>query len=224
MSCPPTILNSKYFYFFTLLLVYFILTPVLADDQFSNAVLFIIFSLLLLFSMYVIPNNRLLMCATIFLAVISYSSYYYVIWINRDANAYIIHFIFTLSFLSLITLATIYSVAIEKEINSDALLGAICGYLLIGLTWTYLYLTIVSIDPSSFSIHLNNDGARARIDHFIYYSFVTLTTTGYGDILALKSIPRNFSWLEAVVGQVYLAVWISQLVGLRLLQKQKSLT
>lgn len=109
----------------------------------------------------------------------------------------------------------------QKEISADTLFGAVCGYLLIGLTWTYIYLFIATMDHAAFSIHIDHETARMRIDHFIYYSFVTLTTTGYGDILALKSVPRTFSWLEAVVGQVYLAVWISQLVGLRILQKQK---
>ena len=111
-----------------------------------------------------------------------------------------------------------------KEITADTLFGAICGYLLIGLTWSFIYLLIASVDPTSFSIHMEHELIRSRIDHFIYYSFVTLTTTGYGDILATKSVARNFSWLEACIGQIYLAVWISQLVGLRLLQDTQKKT
>jgi voltage-gated potassium channel len=215
------IIKSKYFYLLIVLTLFFITNPFLVDNRLSNIILFVAFSLVMFLSLYIVSDKKLLTYFTIFFALLSYLSYYYVIWIRPDELTYIIHFIFNLLFLGSITYAIIFSVVQQKEISADTLFGAICGYLLIGLTWTYLYLLIVSIDASSFSIHLNHDGTRARIDHFIYYSFVTLTTTGYGDILALKSVPRTFSWLEAVVGQVYLAVWISQLVGLRIIQQQK---
>lgn len=215
------VIKSKYFYLLTLLILFFLINPFLADNRVSNIILFVVFSLIIFISLYVIENDKLLTYFTIIFALFSYSTYYYVIWIQPDKFTYIFHFVFTFLFMSSITYAIIYSVAEQKEISADTLFGAICGYLLIGLTWTYIYLLLASIDDSSFSIHLNHDGTRARIDHFIYYSFVTLTTTGYGDILALKSISRTFSWLEAIIGQVYLAVWISQLVGLRIIQQQK---
>lgn len=217
-----SIIKSKYFYLLTLLILFFIVNPFLADNRISNIILFIVFSSVIFISLYVVSSNKFLRYFALFFAIFSYASYYYVIWINPDKFAYIFHFIFNFLFLSSLSYTIIYSVVQQKEISADTLFGAVCGYLLIGLIWTYVYLVIASIDPTSFSIHLNHDGTRARIDHFIYYSFVTLTTTGYGDILAMKSIARTFSWLEAVVGQVYLAVWISQLVGLRILQKQKN--
>jgi voltage-gated potassium channel len=214
------IFKSKYFYLLSLLLLFFIINPFLADNRLSNLILFIVFTFFMLVSLYVVSSKKILTYVTLLAAILSYSTYYYIIWIRSDEATYILHFVFTLLFLTLITYDIIYSLTQQKEISADTLFGAVCGYLLIGLTWTYIYLLIVSIDATSFSIHIIHDGTRARIDHFIYYSFVTLTTTGYGDILALKSLSRTFSWLEAVVGQVYLAVWISQLVGLRILQKQ----
>jgi voltage-gated potassium channel len=221
LKYPHSVLNSKYFYLLALLIIFFLVNPFLVDNRISNLILFVVFSLIMILALYVVSDRKILTLVTLFFGLLAYSSYYYVIWIRPDEVAYILHFVTQLFFLSLVTYAVIYSVTQQKAISADTLFGAVCGYLLIGLTWTYMYLVIVSIDPTSFSIHINHDGTRARIDHFIYYSFVTLTTTGYGDIVALKSLSRTFSWLEAVVGQVYLAVWISQLVGLRILQQQK---
>lgn len=223
MDHQQSMLKSKFFYLFIILILFFISNPFLGDNRPSDAVLFVIFSLVMLFSLYVVSNKKIIMYFTVLFAILSYCTYYYVIWIHPDDLSYFIHFIFNLIFLSLVTFSILYSVYQQKNIDADTLFGAICGYLLIGLTWTYIYLVIVSVDPTSFSIHLHADGTRSRVDHFIYYSFVTLTTTGYGDILALTSMSRTFSWLEAVLGQVYLAVWISQLVGLSILHKQKKM-
>jgi len=62
-------------------------------------------------------------------------------------------------------------------------------------------------------------------DNFIYYSFVTLTTLGYGDIVPSSELARTVSWLEAVYGQIYLTVLIAQLVALYIIHnKQHEIT
>ena len=213
--------RSKYFYLLISLLLFFIVNPFLTESHFSNFLLLIFFSFILFFSVYSVMHKTFLLCVALPLAFATLFSYWYIIWIGASTTAYAIHFIFNILFLGLILFSVVFSVAKNRRITEETLFGAICGYLLIGLTWSFIYLLIASIDPTCFSIHLEQDTIRARVDHFIYYSFVTLTTIGYGDILALKSVPRTFSWLEAVIGQVYLAVWISQLVGLRILQMQK---
>jgi hypothetical protein len=56
--------------------------------------------------------------------------------------------------------------------------------------------------------------------HFIYYSFVTMSTLGYGDITPISNSARSLSLLEAVVGQLYIAVLIARLVGMHIAQEQ----
>lgn len=133
---------------------------------------------------------------------------------------YISHFIINVLFLGTITFFVLSSVTRDKHITANTLLGAICGYLLLGLTWSYVYMAMVSLNPNAFSDHVVTQTVRQQAEHFTYYSFVTLTTLGYGDITPVSSLARTFSWLEAVTGQVYLAVWISQLVGLQVAQKR----
>lgn len=222
MDGKISILGSRYAYLLFSLIAFFLVNPFLTASHFSDMILCFFFSLVIIFSFPAMMRNRYFVTLMLILGLFSYASYWYILWIDPSKTAYVIHFTFNILFLSLINFSVIHAITKHREITADTLFGAICAYLLIGFIWSFVYLLIATIDPSSFSIHMDHDPVRARIDHFIYYSFVTLTTVGYGDILAMKSVARTFSWLEAVIGQVYLAVWISQLVGLRILQAKNS--
>jgi hypothetical protein len=65
--------------------------------------------------------------------------------------------------------------------------------------------------------------AEQQVDpsHFIYYSFVTMSTLGYGDITPISNPARSLSLLEAVVGQLYIAILIAKLVGMHIAQAQR---
>jgi hypothetical protein len=99
----------------------------------------------------------------------------------------------------------------ENEVTIDLIMAAACAYILLGMVWAYVYFFMESINPDSFNI-IENPG-EGLLD-FYYYSFVTLTTVGYGDILAVTKAARALSILEAITGQLYLAIMISRLVGL----------
>ncbi|MCD6224625.1 MAG: two pore domain potassium channel family protein [Deltaproteobacteria bacterium] len=102
-----------------------------------------------------------------------------------------------------------------KNVTSDIIIGAICAFFLIGLMWAYIFATLHFLQPDAFHF---SQGASIENSPFIYYSFVTLTTLGYGDITPLLSSARSLSLLEAVIGQIYLAVVIARLVGMHISQ------
>jgi hypothetical protein len=79
------------------------------------------------------------------------------------------------------------------------------------MIWAYAYYFLESFHPGSFSIVENSTD---DLVDFNYYSFVTLTTVGYGDILAITRAARALSIFEAITGQLYLAIMISRLVGM----------
>jgi hypothetical protein len=99
----------------------------------------------------------------------------------------------------------------------DSILGVVCGYLFLGLGWAVLYMMIEGFRPGSFEISpkLVTGGEVARpLPHVLtYYSFVTLTTVGYGDISPVSSVTRTLAWMEAITGQFYLAVIVAGLVS-----------
>ena len=105
-------------------------------------------------------------------------------------------------------------------VGGDDVLGAICGYLLAGIAWGSLYLLVELLVPGSFSVQQaiagQLGGWYARQAVFDYYSLMTLTTIGYGDITPIRPPATSLTWIEAMFGQFYIAVIVAQLVGLRL--------
>src|SRR6476620_3025377 len=91
------------------------------------------------------------------------------------------------------------------------------------MAWGVLYSMLVTVWSGSFEIgnRLAEQGAadHSRIHLFTYYSFITLTTVGYGDVTPLSTPARTCAWLEALTGQFYLAVLVAGLVGALLSRK-----
>ena len=96
-----------------------------------------------------------------------------------------------------------------EHVTPDLVFGAVAAYLLLGICWGGLYTLIEKIQPGSFSF---GEGLSEASSLF-YYSFVTLTTLGYGDILPLSKIARTAAYLEAVTGVMFTAILIAGLVG-----------
>ena len=99
-----------------------------------------------------------------------------------------------------------------RVIDINTLSAAISVYLLIGIVFTCLFIAIFHIRPDSFGIpNLNSEYV---VVHLMYYSFVTITTLGYGDILPTSSLTKMLAATEAIAGVFYIAILISRLVSL----------
>jgi hypothetical protein len=100
--------------------------------------------------------------------------------------------------------------------------GAVAGYLLIGLSCACTYALIEQLIPGSFQIPAADVlSRRALFDAFYYFSIVTLTTLGYGDITAIHPVARSVVMAEALVGQLYPAILIARLVTLQIETSRK---
>lgn len=98
-------------------------------------------------------------------------------------------------------------------VTLQTLSGAVALYLLLGLGFSQVHALVALVEPGTYS-GLGPPGAGAEGDFgFVYYSFVTLTTLGFGDLLPTAPLARTVTWLEAAVGQVFLAVVIAALVS-----------
>lgn len=95
-------------------------------------------------------------------------------------------------------------------VTHHRILGAVAVYLLLGLVWANAYELLHHLRPGAFAGNLDADVPQT----WIYYSFVTLTTTGYGDIAPLHPVARSLAIGEALTGQLYLAVTLARLVAL----------
>lgn len=114
--------------------------------------------------------------------------------------------VFLLTYVALITLRAVLG---SRHVSADVLMGGAAVYILFGLVWASAYALTEIADPGSFRSPTYQDVEFP----FIYFSFVTLTSVGYGDIAPVGAIARHLAIFEALFGQLYLALFIGRLVG-----------
>ncbi|MHC4553397.1 MAG: potassium channel family protein [Planctomycetota bacterium] len=124
-------------------------------------------------------------------------------------------------FFLLVIISLIGRISSNSVVTADTIKGGISIYFLLGFFWSTLYLILLTIEPTQDAILRNLVYDNRGFDCY-YYSFTTLTTLGYGDIVPVNYYARILATLEAVVGPVYLAIFVAQIVGLNIAQKLKS--
>ena len=106
----------------------------------------------------------------------------------------------------------------QDEVTIDLIVGAAVVYLLMAIMWTFIYKVVETVHPGSFTISATDIQERLR---FTYFSLVTITTLGYGDIVPTTGLASSLATLEALVGQLYLVTTVAWLVGVRVSQSTK---
>lgn len=112
----------------------------------------------------------------------------------------------------------------EGPVTAHRIQGAVAGYLLLSMIFAIAYHLVDTIQPGSFQMSSIQDQVRAEgaMDRsFYYFSVVTLTTTGYGDITALSDSARTLVMMEALIGQLYPVILIARLVSLHVETKRE---
>jgi hypothetical protein len=127
-----------------------------------------------------------------------------------------------MSFFGFVAWIELRAVLRQKSVTNEAISMSISVYLLVGLTWSFLYDLIYQLQPQAFAF---NGAASALVPPgqkvfpvLAYFSFVTLTTIGYGDIAPLTLQARYAAIAEGVTGQFYLAILVARLVSMLLAQ------
>ncbi|HSC54067.1 MAG TPA: potassium channel family protein [Phnomibacter sp.] len=113
-------------------------------------------------------------------------------------------------------ISLVREIAHTKEVNKPVIVDAVAAYFLLGIAFSLLVVMVAIIIPGSYSIapnDLNDPNRYKAMQEFSYYTFVTYTSTGFGDIVPLKPAARTLSILIASSGQLYIATIIAMLVG-----------
>jgi voltage-gated potassium channel len=206
-----------------LLVLLFIVAPVIAPLPYGVLILNLMGAAILLSGTHVVRERRKLHAVTIAIAVAA-------IIINLFISVYQNETLILLSQVCFLVLLALFAGSILAEvlrggrITADKIYGAICVYLLVGYAWAFVYAILDQIQPGSFSIPEETGGVAehvARIMRMRYFSFVTLTTLGFGDIAPRSAVARNLVVLEAIMGQLYLAILVARLVGLHIVHEKK---
>ncbi len=120
-----------------------------------------------------------------------------------------------LIFFFLSCIIAVHDVLFGGAIDINRLIGAGCIYLLSGSIWGIVYFLLSLIAPASFAGTIGETWSE-QLNELTYHSFVTLTTLGYGDVTPVEPVARTLSYLEAILGQLYLTVLVAALVGMHI--------
>jgi voltage-gated potassium channel len=148
---------------------------------------------------------------------------------STDIRVFLAIDILTAVFLLYITIMILNQVLSARRVTLDTIAGAVCAYFLIGLAWAFVDRAMFVINPHSFAFasasfgHIFEEHTRSepQLMNFAYYSFATLTTTGFGDITPASGPSRTISVFEAIAGQFFIAVLIARLVSLEIVHSMR---
>ncbi len=119
--------------------------------------------------------------------------------------------------------AILADVVRAERVTPAKISGALSVYLLLGYMWGIVFTILEALQPGSFNLVLGSTAAAGTggeiFRQLLYYSFITLSTLGYGDITPLSEGARSLAAIEALTGQIYLAVLVARLVGLEISQR-----
>jgi voltage-gated potassium channel Kch len=118
-------------------------------------------------------------------------------------------------FLSLSLYLVWKQVLFTGYVDTNKIVGAICIYILLGLIWAFGYLIAEEVFPGSFS-GLDHEVWQGNLEQLIYYSMVTLTTVGYGDITPEQPVARFLAYMEGITSIFYTAILVASLIGVRM--------
>jgi hypothetical protein len=111
--------------------------------------------------------------------------------------------------------------ATQRRVDLDTVLGGLCVYLFIGALWYSLYALIGLLNPHAFNftVHGTNLSAWQKDRLLFFFSYISLLTTGYGDIVPMSPVAQTLAVLEGITGQFYVVFFMARLVGLHVAGK-----
>ncbi len=208
---------------FISLLLFLLSHPVIA--YLGSAAIDILFSVMLIASAYAVSRQRKVLIIAIVLALPALGLWWGV-RVVHSTPVILVGLIFSTVFFLFILGVLLHNVIHTERAGADIIYAAMSAYLLIGVTWSFFYALVEIVTPGAFDFgfllaQLELDAPHGELRLFSYYSLVTLSTLGYGDITPVTPLARSLSAMEAVTGQLFIAVLLARLVGLHIAQKEK---
>lgn len=207
------------------LVLLLIIFPFIQDSYYSGLVFRLLLSFILLFSVYSLIDNQKIFLFACMLAIPTLVTNWGTVLHSQklilfiDIGSSFIYFSFIIIFFMIHLFRA-------RKVNPNVIYIAISVYLLFGLQGGFLYTLLDLIYPDSFTggalsdFEQSADLIHTRLTYFIYYSYSTMTTLGYGDIVATKPHAQYLSVMYAVLGQLYLTVLLAKLVSSYVSYKQ----
>jgi len=207
----------------TSLLVVF---PYYYNHPYSGVILSLFISAILIFSVYAFSRKRRSLIIALVLAVPTFLINWGKLFFPQLISP-LIEVTFPIFFFGYILSIIFIGIFKAKRVTTNLIFGSICIYLLIGLEWSFIYSLMEILNPGSFQVDTPGFGEflsdrQSLTIRFVYFSFITLTTLGYGDITPVTPPAQFIALIEAITGQFYLTILVARLVGMHLFAASKS--
>jgi len=216
--------EKRFILLFIALLIPYILHPLKVTEMWGVSIMDLAFSLVLFIGVFAVSSRRHIaitaLSILVLVQILTWTTHLF-------SNHSLILTGMVLNAIYLIYTATILLMHVvqRQTVSSETIFASLCVYVLIGYIWAFFYSFVDDLDPRAFQINQNlfeelpiGQHIFSKLYYFLYFSFTTLTTLGYGDILPSSPWTRVLASTEAMTGQLYLVVLVSRLVGIHISQ------
>ncbi len=221
-----TLRRSKFLMLLICLLGLFVVQPMLPRSPGGAAVIHLDLALsaVLLAGVWSISQRTSVLIACVTLVSVALGA----AWFAHDGHSptlAMVSLVCTLAFLVFTVVSVLRHVLDTAEVTTDTILGGVCVYMLLAITWVLIYGILERLQPGSFAssgppLFSPYDKGALLVPDLIDYSVFTLTTIGPQEIHPLSGPARAWTGIEAMIGQFYVAVLIARLVGLHTSQRR----
>lgn len=219
--------EQRYIYLFIVLLLPFFLHPLIATPKVGVAIMDCSFALILVVALFAVSARRRVRYVALGLMVLAQV----LLWTDDYVPSLIYRLLsvgVSCAYLLYTTIFLLDRILKRRDVTISTIFASLCVYLLIGYIWSFLFSILEVSSPGSFAVNKSilqvptgPDSIYVQLYYFIYYSFTTLTTLGLGDILPSSPWARVLTAIEAIIGQIYLVVLVSRLVGMHISQRRE---
>jgi hypothetical protein len=190
----------------------FFFFPFVEEVKGGDVIVSILLSLVLLSAVLAVADRKGVFFIALVLAIPAIAGR----WINHFRPDLVPPPVFLIAGLALIAFVVanlLRFVLRAPSVNTEVLSASISAYLMLGLLWTVAYWLVAQVTPNAFAFNTGTKETMAGFNAF-YFSFITLSTVGYGDITPVSKVARMLAAMEAMTGLLYVAVLIARLVAL----------
>lgn len=199
--------------FFLLVVYSFVIYPLAGEDGRTGTSAALFFSLVLVVGVMATTKNQGARVGMMLLAGVAFTSH----WLHYFVRQHFVHIVSATAasvFFFVLIWLLLARVFRRGGISIYRIYGALAAYILLGVLWGEVYIICYLVQPGAFHFDPATQYGEPPISELLYFSFVSLTTMGFGDILPVHPLARSLATFEGLVGQIYPAVLLARLVTL----------
>jgi hypothetical protein len=210
------------FFLITMIVVIFVVFPLSGVSVSARLLADVAFTVMIISGALAVRRNRVLTGLLILLAI-SILLFHWRAHFAQDFHPRVFASLVMAQF-GCIVVVMLVEVFRPGQVTFHRVQGAVAAYLSIGLTWAYAYYLASQISPGAVQFNTEMAANEIPVERYVYFSFMTLTTVGYGDAIPVHPLTRTLAISEALLGQLYPAILIAGVLGLALAARAQGTT